>query len=534
MASSFFQLGYHPTHSPTLDVSGNLGIALRGFDKLGANLAEFGTTLAKTDQDNADRILAERMNQYKTEADLMNAIQSGKLYDGISGRVSAKVSQQALQDRFKMLEKDEERRKYENNLQFDQLGDYRSKIFAAAQMGNAALAGKLLQEAAIKEGATGSVVDMLKEDANPSRNALTAAGRLGLARKQYGDQRRDLEQSAMLRQVYRDFAKDANTPQKQQEAWDKTRKFAEDHGYSYVAINDANDYVGNLVKSPGYFGLNRVTEGNINSSSDFIPGMIKTDKGNLLVKDIIQIMKDEASSQRQAINTIANGLDVEKYQNTLDKYDQPNIAPMGAASSYVDSLGIKDINSKSKLTNWIANTAQENGLTIPQTIALLSNNNEFSTGINKWLPNTDPSFSLNQRQINFIKEINKDQKRSKSLITVNRNLNKLREIVNLATNAETQKNLLDQQVAEAQKLYDLNPIEANKLNLIYKIQLANKLGNQLKEYNNSYNQILNDENFKKDIDSLRGSFNKSVGNLTVEQQKLRQKQQEALNQAISY
>ncbi len=87
MASSFFQLGYHPTHSPTLDVSGNLGIALRGFDRLGANLAEFGITLAKTDQDNADRILAERMNQYKTEADLMNAIQSGKLYDGISGRV---------------------------------------------------------------------------------------------------------------------------------------------------------------------------------------------------------------------------------------------------------------------------------------------------------------------------------------------------------------------------------------------------------------------------------------------------------------
>lgn len=534
MASSFFQLGYHPTNSPTLDVSGNLGISLQGFNALGRDLGKFGTTLAKTDQDNADRILAERMNQYKTEADLMNAIQSGKLYDGISGRVSAAVSQQALQDRFKMLEKDEERRKYENNLQFDKLGDYRSKIYAAAQMGNAALAGKLLQEAAIKEGATGSVVDMLKEDANPSRQALTAAGHLGLERQKYGDLRRDLEQSAMLRQVYRDFAKDANTPQKQQEAWDQTRKFAKDNGFSYIAINDTNDYVGNLVKSPGYFGLNRITEGNINTSSDFIPGIIKTDKGNLLVKDIIQAIKNEASSQRQAINTIANGLDVEKYQNTLNKYDQPNIAPMDAISSYVDSLGIKDINSKSKLTNWIANTAQENGLTIPQTIALLSNNSEFSTGINKWLPNTDPSFSLNQKQINFLKEINKDQKRSKSLIAVNRNLNKLREIENLATNAETQKNLLDQQVAEAQRLYDLNPTEANKLNLIYKIQLANQLGNQLKTYNKDYNEILNDENLKKDIDSLRGSFNKSVGNLTVEQQRLRQKQQEALNQAISY
>ena len=393
MASSFFQLGYHPTNSPALDVSGNLGIALRGFDRLGNNLETFGANLAKADQDAADRIYAERMNQYKTEADLMNAIQSGKIYDGISGRVSAKVSQQGLQDRLAMLTKDEERRKYENKLQFDKLGDYRSKIFAAAQMGNAALAGKLLQEAAIKEGATGSVVDMLKEDANPSRQSLTAAGHLGLERQKYGDLRRDLEQSAMLRQVYRDFAKDANTPQKQQEAWDQTRKFAKDNGFSYIAINDTNDYVGNLVKSPGYFGLNRITEGNINTSSDFIPGIIKTDKGNLLVKDIIQAIKNEASSQRQAINTIANGLDVEKYQNTLNKYDQPNIAPMDAVSSYVDSLGIKDINSKSKLTNWIANTAQENGLTIPQTIALLSNNSEFSTGINKWLPNTDPSFS---------------------------------------------------------------------------------------------------------------------------------------------
>lgn len=533
MASSFFQLGYHPTNSPTLDVSGNLGIALRGFDSLGRDLGIFGANLSKTDQDNADRILAERMNQYKTEADLMNAIQSGKLYDGISGRVSAKVSQQALQDRFTMLQKDIDRQDYENNLEYDKNGDIKNLYLLAQTTGNQAYAQKA--NALARERALNSAVSKkLHEDINPTRNALTAAGHLGLARKQYGDQRRDLEQSAMLRQVYRDFAKDANTPQKQQEAWDKTRKFADDHGFSYVAINDTNDYVGNLVKSPGYFGLNRITEGNINSSSDFIPGMIKTDKGNLLVKDIIQTMKNEASSQRQAINTIANGLDVEKYQNTLNKYDQPNIAPMDAVSSYVDSLGIKDINTKSKLTNWIANTAQENGLTIPQTIALLSNNSEFSTGINEWLPNTDPSFSLNQRQINFLKEINKDQKRSKSLIAVNRNLNKLREIENLATSAETQKNLLDQQVAEAQRLYDLNPTEANKLNLIYKIQLANQLGNQLKEYNNSYNQILNDKNLKKDIDSLRGSFNKSVGNLTVEQQKLRQKQQEALNQAISY
>ena len=142
MASSFFQLGYHPTSSPTLDVSGNLGIALRGFDRLGNNLETFGANLAKTDQDNADRILAERMNQYKTEADLMNAIQRGDLYKDISGRVSAKVSQQALQDRFTMLQKDIDRRDYENNLEYDKNGDIKNLYLLAQTTGNPAYAQK--------------------------------------------------------------------------------------------------------------------------------------------------------------------------------------------------------------------------------------------------------------------------------------------------------------------------------------------------------------------------------------------------------
>lgn len=267
MASSFFQLGYHPTNSPTLDVSGNLGIALRGFDSLGRDLGTFGANLAKTDQDNADRILAERMNQYKTEADLMNAIQRGDLYRDISGRVSAKVSQQALQDRFKMLEKDEERRKYENNLQFDQLGDYRSKIFAAAQMGNAALAGKLLQEAAAN-GANASVVNMLREDANPSRqamamqqNAATNAGRLAFDKDKWGQEleqnkqnaeflkrlfplptRQDVMQAASTGALFENIAPDAKTLQDAYSHRDNSLLTAQEKDEQYRVREESKEF----------------------------------------------------------------------------------------------------------------------------------------------------------------------------------------------------------------------------------------------------------------------------------------------------
>ena len=535
MASSFFQLGYNPTHSPTLDVSGNLGIALRGFDRLGNNLAEFGTTLAKTDQDNADRILAEHMNQYKTEADLMNAIQSGKLYDGISGRVSAKVSQQALQDRFKMLEKDEERRKYENNLQFDQLGDYRSKIFSAAQMGNAALAGKLLQEAAIKKGATGSVVDMLKEDANPSRNALTAAGHLGLARKQYGDQRRDLEQSAMLRQVFRDFAKDANTPQKQQEAWDKTRKFAEDHGYSYVAINDANDYVGNLVKSPGYFGYTRVSSSTA-EPWNYIPGTFITNSGERVqTKDVIDTTKSELSADRQGIVSAAANLDVEKFQKTVDIYDKPDLSPKAAAQKYIDTFKLNNSQLANKASDWIVENAAKRGISVPYYIGLLSNSGKFEEGVKRDIfPDTDPSFSINEKQVQFLKDVSSSEKHRKALITVNKYLNNSRSIEQQLDSLKTQKETLQTQILQAKLLWDTTHTEQARINLNLLIARDKELDASLNYYNNQYNNSRNNEEYKNAINTLKGAIKKSNKNLTVEQQAQRQRQQEALNQAISY
>lgn len=535
MASSFFQLGYHPTNSPALDVSGNLGIALRGFDRLGNNLETFGANLAKADQDAADRIYAERMNQYKTEADLMNAIQSGKIYDGISGRVSAKVSQQGLQDRLAMLTKDEERRKYENKLQFDKLGDYRSKIYAAAQMGNAALAGKLLQEAAIKEGATGSVVDMLKEDANPSRQALTAAGHLGLERQKYGDNKRLLEEKARFRQKIRDEMKDANTPEKKQASWDRSLQWAKDNGFSYEAIDDGNEYVGKLEKTPGFFGYTRVSSSTAEPWK-YIPGTFVTDSGERVqTKDVINTTKSELSADRQGIVSAAANLDVEKFQKTVDTYDKPDLSPKAAAQKYIDTFKLNNPQIANKASDWIVANAAKKGLSVPYFIGLLSNSGKFEEGIKRDIfPDTDPSFSIDEKQVQFLKDVSDSEKHRKALITVNKYLNNNRSIDQQLDSLQSQKESLQTQILQAKLLWDTTHTEQARINLNILIARDKELDASLNYYNNQYNKSKNNKEYQDAVNMLKGAVKRSNKNLTVEQQIIRQKQQEALNQAISY
>lgn len=495
MASSFFQLGYHPTNSPTLDVSGNLGISLQGFNALGRDLGKFGTTLAKTDQDNADRILAERMNQYKTEADLMNAIQSGKLYDGISGRVSAAVSQQALQDRFKMLEKDEERRKYENNLQFDQLGDYRSKIFAAAQMGNAALAGKLLQEAAIKKGATGSVVNMLKEDANPSRNALTAAGHLGLARQQYEDNRQNLEQIADLRERLRLAMREADTPQKQQEAHDIVNKFGHDKGYSNLALNDLNDYYASIVGGKGAFGDDRILPSAdlkydptpygyyLNKSVD-AKGNTVTSLGN--IDSTTGIMDTSATLQAERLSSITGGLNSDNFIKNLNKYNQFN-SNSSAIDSFNKERGFTDEKFKRNVNDTIQAIRKKYGVTVPQALALLEDKYEIST---EWagISDTPKTIEFDKNAIKYVKGLNTDPERETLFTAIRKTKADLENNRELAKQVANDLKFEQKRFDDEYKEYQRRPTRAKEAKLLEIWQRIQKKSDNLSIYSNEFNK----------------------------------------------
>ena len=507
MASSFFQLGYHPTNSPALDVSGNLGIALRGFDRLGNNLETFGANLAKADQDAADRIYAERMNQYKTEADLMNAIQSGKIYDGISGRVSAKVSQQGLQDRLAMLTKDEERRKYENKLQFDKLGDYRSKIYAAAQMGNAALAGKLLQEAAIKEGATGSVVDMLKEDANPSRQALTAAGELGLRRQMYGDKRRELEQMMDLREQLRLALRNADTPQKQQAAYDLVNKFGHDKGYSNITLNDLNDYYASIVGGKGAFGDDRILpSADLNYNPTPYGKYLSKSKdkdGNLVVSlgDIdttTNLMATDAAIGSEKVSSMTGGLDPDKFIENLNKYNT-----FGSNSLAIDAFnkahGFTDQTLKNNINNTVQAIRQRYGVTVPQALALLEDKYKIATD---WggIGNTPKDIEFNQRAIDYVIGLNTDPDQEKIFLAAREAKTKLENNKELAKQAANNLKEEQKNFDNKYKEFKRRPTEAKRRELLEIDERIRRISNDLSAYQNEFNKT------KEDLIKQYGKF----------------------------
>lgn len=456
MASSFFQLGYHPTSSPTLDVSGNLGIALRGFDRLGNNLETFGANLAKTDQDNADRILAERMNQYKTEADLMNAIQSGKLYDGISGRVSAKVSQQALQDRFTMLQKDIDRRDYENNLEYDKNGDIKNLYLLAQTTGNQSYAQKA--NALARERALNSAISKkLHEDINPTRNALTQAGRLGFERRKYDDLLRDEREIEDLKRFYIDHASNAGEQFDYQKARDAAIAYAKEKGYSNLTQNKFDDWT--AFKTGGgknYYGTSRVLQDMMSSQNEASPEekMLGSpdrlpfydDAGRITNKEQENVDKTLAdlnmrnASALNVYSTNFGSVNPQKLYSSMQHYQKMD--DNDAIEEYMkkNHIPTEDFGEVKKAILEL----NAEGLSIPQRLAIADNGGNIEVGTTRGFLGSKYNIKLPKEVADNLREINKNPERRQAFLAQIENINSI-----LANTAEAES--LQNQRKEAYK-----------------------------------------------------------------------------------
>lgn len=458
MASSFFQLGYHPTNSPTLDVSGNLGIALRGFDSLGRDLGIFGANLAKTDQDNADRILAERMNQYKTEADLMNAIQSGKLYDGISGRVSAKVSQQALQDRFTMLQKDIDRRDYENNLEYDKNGDIKNLYLLAQTTGNQAYAQKA--NALARERALNSAVSKkLHEDINPTRNALTQAGRLGIERRKYDDLLRDEREIEDLKRFYIDHASNAGEQFDYQKARDAAIAYAKEKGYSNFTQNKFDDWT--AFKTGGgknYYGTSRVLQDMMSAQNEASPEekMLGSpdrlpfydDAGRITNKEqenVDKLLADLNMRNASALNVYSTNfgsVNPQKLYSSMQHYQKMD--DNAAIEEYMkkNHIPIEDFGEVKKAILEL----NAEGLSIPQRLAIADNGGNIEVGTTRGFLGSKYNIKLPKEVADNLREINKNPERRQAFLAQIENINSI-----LANTSEAES--LQNQRKEAYKIF---------------------------------------------------------------------------------
>lgn len=473
MASSFFQLGYHPTSSPTLDVSGNLGIALRGFDRLGNNLETFGANLAKTDQDNADRILAERMNQYKTEADLMNAIQSGKLYDGISGRVSAKVSQQALQDRFTMLQKDIDRRDYENNLEYDKNGDIKNLYLLAQTTGNQAYAQKA--NALARERALNSAISKkLHEDINPTRNALTLAGRLGFERRKYDDLLRDEREREDLKRFYIDHATKAGHQFDYQTSRDATIAYAKEKGYSPHTQNYFDDWAAvKTGEGQNYWGISRVLTDPIGTLNEKTPeeklltsparlpfydehGYIK----NQEPENVEESLRDLSMRNASALNTYSTNfgsINPQKLYSSIQHYQ--NMNDNDAIKDFMknNNIPVEDFGA---VKTAVLDLDAEN-LSIAERLAMVDNGGIIKPS--SWYEPGKYTISFKEGVANNLREINKNPERRQAFFAQTGDINKIISRTNEAIALQNQRNEAYQKYQEAEENKNKRDTEKTRL-----------------------------------------------------------------------
>lgn len=130
------KLTYQNVNAPNWNITGGLalanatlGNALKGFSD---SLGDFKAA----DQANADAILRERMLGLKTEDDFYNALQSGSLLDGISGRITAKAAETAWKDRNDLLNQDANRLQYNIDTALAGASDLQSAIEMAATNGD--------------------------------------------------------------------------------------------------------------------------------------------------------------------------------------------------------------------------------------------------------------------------------------------------------------------------------------------------------------------------------------------------------------
>lgn len=132
------KLTYQNVNAPNWNITGGLalanatlGNALKGFSD---SLGDFKAA----DQANADAILRERMLGLKTEDDFYNALQSGSLLDGISGRITAKAAETAWKDRNDLLNQDANRLQYNIDTALAGASDLQSAIEIALTNGDVA------------------------------------------------------------------------------------------------------------------------------------------------------------------------------------------------------------------------------------------------------------------------------------------------------------------------------------------------------------------------------------------------------------
>ena len=516
------RLTYQNVNAPNWNITGGLALANA---TLGNALKGFSDSLGdfkEADQANADAILRERMLGLKTENDFYNALQSGSLLNGISGRITAKAAENAWRDRNDLLTQDVNRLQHNINTALAGASDLQSAIEMAATNGDRKTYNQIINSQEFRALPVQAQQKLLE---NFDQIELNRARTANLGRtNRISAEAADLKERYSWREA--NLNKDG-TIKGSQKIFDDLVKFAHENNYSSEAIQQLRNAIPSLTKT-GFDGriggnvlakdaskiLNEVSE----ATGDIIPGKYVTTgpDGQQQLADRDMSVQSSVNANNAFKRTLSKEIGIpEAVVEAYTKASNGSLDINEIASTVTKSFGLESDEAMEYANNLYSLMAT--GQLSPRAIRAIAQTvppeSSFFGGVH---PNSDGV----QRFINF-----ESNRGSNEVISTYNEVNKVTERINQA--AQSLESATDDLV-KAKADFSAAPTQANKKKLD---QAKNKVDKSNKIFRTLTIQF--DNAREKKLEDARASFsNGTLQKQKEEQQKKRQRTQEQLNRVL--
>lgn len=308
------RLTYQNVNVPNWNITGGLALAnttlsnaLKGFSDSLGNFKE-------SDQANADVILRERMLGLKTEDDFYNALQSGSLLDGISGRITAKAAENAWKDRNNLLTQDANRLQHNINTALAGASDLQSAIEVALTNGDTAGYNRIISSREFKNLPVQAQQELMGDI---TQRLLNRARASNIGRTNHID-----NEAATLAEMFSEAERKNNSEgsiEMSQKNHDDVIAIGKARGFSDVSLQKFRNLTTSLTKTgfDGRIGGNvydpSSLEDNFNNSLDNIgrvtinvPDKDDPSKSTEVTANASELLNDSVNRLKQKNRTIAS------------------------------------------------------------------------------------------------------------------------------------------------------------------------------------------------------------------------------------
>lgn len=516
------RLTYQNVNAPNWNITAGLALANK---TLGDALKGFSDSLGdfkEADQANADAILRERMLGLKTEDDFYNALQSGSLLDGISGRITAKAAENAWKDRNDLLNQDANRLQYNIDTALAGASNLQSAIEMAATNGDRRAYNQIINSEEFKALPVQAQQKLLENfDQIELNRARTAS---------IGRANRISNEAADLKERYSwgeaNLNKDG-TIEGSQKIFDDLVKFAHENNYSSEAIQQLRNAIPSLTKTgfDGRIGGNvlannaaQIIDEVSKATGEIVPGKYVTTgpDGQQQLADINASVQSSVNANNAYRRTLSQQIGIpEATIEAYTKADNSSLDINEIASTVTKSFGLESDEAMEYANNLYSLMAT--GQLSPRAIRAIAQTVPPESSL---FGGVRPNSNGVQRFINF-----ESNRGSNEVISSYNEVNKATERINQA--AQSLESATDE-LTKAKANFSASPTQANKKKLDQardKVNKSNKIFRTL--------TIQADMDRKKKLEDAKASFySGTVQKQREEQQRKRQRTQEQLDRIL--